>query len=189
MNFEKQTNLQNQRVTPDEDSNINYLLDKFNFESILIDKYESKLNLYEEIKKNYCIKLTQFPTLFRYYPMHYSINQANSLKKIHEKENNFVFDIVYRMRFDSKILNPQKLHASKINDNTVIIPNIDKDFSGINDQFAYGSSTAMDMYSSLFDSLNKLNGYYFNPEQLFLKHLQNQKLEIQRSELDVDINS
>jgi hypothetical protein len=43
------------------------------------------------------------------------------------------------------------------------------------------------MYSSLFDSLNKLNGYYFNPEQLLLKHLQNQKLEIQRSELDVDI--
>ena len=188
-NFEKQKNLQNQRLMPDEDSNINFLLNKFNFESILIDKYESKLDLYEEIKKNCSVKLTQFPTLFRYYPMHYSINKANNLKKTYEKENNFIFDLVYRIRFDSKILNPEKLHTNKINGDIVIIPNIDKDFSGINDQFAYGSSTGIDMYSSLFDNLNKLNGDYFNPEQLLLKHLQNQKLEIQRSELNVDIHS
>jgi hypothetical protein len=185
-NFEEETNLQNQRVTPDEDSNVNYLLNKFNIEAILIDKYESKKLLFEEVKK-YSIKVTQFPNTFTYYPMHYSIKRANDLKKTYEIENNFIFNIVYRMRFDSEILNPEKLPINKINDNIVIIPNIDKDFSGINDQFAYGSSTTMDMYSSLFDNLNKLNGYYFNPEQLLLKHLQNQKLEIQRNELDVDI--
>ena len=142
-NFEEEINLKNQRVIPDEDSNINNALKKFNFESILIDKYESKLAIFEEMKKTFSIKLTQFPTLFRYYPMHYSIKQANNLKKIYEKENNLIFDIVYRMRFDSEILNPQKIHKDKIYDNIIIIPNINKYFSVINGQFAYVSIALM----------------------------------------------
>jgi hypothetical protein len=185
-NFEEETNLQNQRVTPDEDSNVNYLLNKFNIEAILIDKYESKKLLFEEVKK-YSIKLTQYPNLFRYYPMFYSINRANDIKKIHENENNFIFDIVYRIRFDSKILNPEKLPISKIEENIIIIPNTDKDHYGINDQFAYGSSIGMDCYSNLFNNLDKLKGIYYNPEQLLLRHLQNENVNIQRSELDVDI--
>ena len=185
-NFEKETNLQNQRVTPDEDSNTNYLLNKFNIEAVLIDKYESKEFLFEEIKK-YSVKVTQYPNAFSYYPMHYSIKRANDLKKVYEIENNFIFDIVYRMRFDSEILNPEKLPMNKINENVIIIPNTDRDHSGINNQFAYGSSIGMDCYSNLFDSLNKLNGNYWNPEQLLLKYLRNENVQIQRSELDVDI--
>jgi hypothetical protein len=185
-NFEKETNLQNQRVTPDEDSNVNYLLNKFNIEAILVDKYESKEFFFEEIKK-YSVKVTQYPNAFNYYPMHYSIKRANDLKKICEIENNFIFDIVYRMRFDSKILNPEKLPINKINENVIIIPNTDRDHSGINNQFAYGSSIGMDCYSNLFNSLSKLNGNYWNPEQLLLRYLQNENVQIQRSELDVDI--
>ena len=177
-NFEKETNLQNQRVTPDEDSNTNYLLNKFNIEAVLIDKYESKEFLFEDIKK-YSVKLTQYPNAFGYYPMYYSIKRANDLKKVYEIENNFIFDIVYRMRFDSEILNPEKLPTNKINENVIIIPNTDRDHSGINDQFAYGSSIGMDLYSNLFNSLNKLNGNYWNPEQLLLRHLRNENVQIQ----------
>jgi hypothetical protein len=184
--FEEERNLLNQRVLPDSISNVEFILNNFKIESILIDKYESKLNLYEEIKKTCSVNLIQFPTLFRYYPMHYSIQEANKLKIKYEKENNFIFDIVYRMRFDSEILNPENLPTIKTNDNVIIIPK-NNDYTGINDQFAYGSSTAMDAYSNLFDNFNKLNGNYWNPEQLLLKHLQNQKIEIQRSDLEVDI--
>jgi hypothetical protein len=185
--FEEERNLLNQRVLPDSNSNVEFILNNFKIESILIDKYESKLNLYEEIKKTCSVNLIQFPTLFRYYPMHYSIQEANKLKIKYEKENNFIFDIVYRMRFDSEILNPEKLPMNKINENVIIIPNTDRDHSGINDQFAYGSSAGMDLYSNLFNRLNKLNGNYWNPEQLLLRHLRNENVQIQRSELDVDI--
>lgn len=185
--FENESNLQNQRVIQEQEPHLNNLINKFNYESILIDKYESKLNLYEEIKRNCFINLIQFPHLFRYYPMHYSIKKANDLKKIYEKENNFLFDIVYRMRFDSKILNPEKLPRNKINGNIIVVPNIDQDHTGINDQFAYGSSKGIDLYSSLFDNFNNLKGDYWNPEQLLLKHLKNQDIQIQRSDLDVNI--
>jgi hypothetical protein len=189
-NFEKEINLQNQRVTPDEDSNTNYLLNKFNIEAVLIDKYESKEFLFEDIKK-YSVKLTDHPNAFGYYPMHYSIKRANDLKKVYEIENNFIFDIVYRMRFDSEILNPEKLPINKINENVIIIPTYSSwhqaDHGGINDQFAYGSSIGMDCYSNLFNSLSKLNGTYNNPERLLLRYLQNENVQIQRSELNVDI--
>ena len=185
-NFEEKINLQNQRVLPDEDSNANYLLNTFNFESILIDKYESKTPIFEQSKKH-SVKLTLYPDKFTYYPMHYSIKKANDLKKIYEIENDFIFDVVYRMRFDSEILNPEKLPTNKINENVIIIPNTDRDHSGINDQFAYGSSSGMDCYCNLFNSLSELNGTYWNPEQLLLKYLQNQSVQIRRSELNVDI--
>jgi hypothetical protein len=113
---------------------------------------------------------------------------SNNLKIVFEKENNYSFDIVYRMRFDSEILNLEFLPKEKIESNTIFIPGVHKDFGGINDQFAFGSSQSMDKYSNLFNNIENFDVHSYNPEEILLKYLLTQNLEIKRSNLNVNIH-
>jgi spore coat polysaccharide biosynthesis predicted glycosyltransferase SpsG len=186
--FENEDNLKNQKVTQQENFGINFLLKNFKFESILVDKYESKLHIFKKLKQDNLIRVVQYPQAINHWPMHYSIKQANDLKIKYEKENSLVFDTVYRIRFDSKILTKENLHREIIPSNTIIIPNVDRDHSGINNQFAYGSSDGMDKYSNLFNNLDSLHGEFWNPEQLLLRYILSQNVNIHRSNLNVQIH-
>jgi len=152
-------------------------------ESIVIEHFESKLPFLIKARDNSNIVLTQNRRL-NHIAATYSVFKSNELKKEYEKEHSCAFDIVYRIRTDSNIINSDQLPTSPLTD--LVIPK-GFDWSGINDQFAYGSSTALDKYSSLFVNLSNLSGSYVNPEQLLAKHLQTQDLTITRSDLLVKI--
>ena len=101
--------------------------------------------------------------------MYYSIYMSNSLKKQHESFFNFKYDLVIRCRMDLWFEGAYFGDTIKdVADNNVIYlapnENIDRPFNeamkkrlneqGISympsDQFAYGSSAAMDYYSSAY---------------------------------------
>jgi len=101
--------------------------------------------------------------------MYYSIYMSNSLKKQYETFANFTYDLVIRCRMDLcfEDANFGDTVKDAIENNTIYLApneNIDRPFNqqmkkelnhkGIsympNDQFAYGSSEAMDYYSSVY---------------------------------------
>ncbi|CAB5226441.1 hypothetical protein UFOVP760_216 [uncultured Caudovirales phage] len=73
------------------------------------------------------------------YSMTYSIREACRLKKAYEVTNNFIYDIVIRMRFDTEL--PLWCHNTAYHSDAIVIPE-GQDFAekGINDQFSYGDN-------------------------------------------------
>jgi hypothetical protein len=67
----------------------------------------------------------------------------------------------------------------------ITIPNVEHDYGGINDQFAFGSSEDMSIYSSLhyFLSHYAKQDCIFQPESLLKWHLDHNKVEIDRIKL------
>jgi hypothetical protein len=104
------------------------------------------------------------------------IYECNKLKKEYEIENNFKYDIVFRVRFDSIFLkiNNLKLYEqiSSIKRNEIFVSSgygwgsycdfcekkiqHKNHLNDISDIFAFGNSTDMDYYSSLFLVANKI---------------------------------
>jgi len=102
--------------------------------------------------------------------MFYSLNQALKLKQQHEIENNFKYDAVIRMRFDSDVYN----WNLQISNNMLYIPNsYDYAKDGINDQFCYGDSQVMDEACSCYNGLDEIvrSTKIYNPEFCFAEHL------------------
>jgi hypothetical protein len=186
--FKDEQNLKKQRSFQKDGENFLFLFDNFDYESIHIDKFESKLDYFTYLKNIKNFKIRQYADKINHISMFYSIYISNNLKISFEKENNFLFDIVYRMRFDSEISNPNELVKQKIENNTIIIPTKEKDYGGINDQFAFGPSNAMDKYSNLFNNIENFNTYQNNPEQILKEYLKTQNIEIKRNNLYVLIN-
>ena len=99
----------------------------------------------------------------------WSIYQANKLKRKYELENNFTYDMVIRCRYDIG-LNEESIDSNTMiyvlqNKNIMIgIPGIgfrgpttweqtnSGQLPGLDDQFAYGPSREMDIYSAAFFS-------------------------------------
>jgi hypothetical protein len=116
--------------------------------------------------------------------MYYSIFKSNELKKEYEKENNITFDCVIRSRFDSDIISELEIESydlSKVN-----IP-IGKDWGGLNDQFAFGNSDSMDIYSDLINNLSSVNSLY-HPETMLQNYITLKNLNINRCVLDARIH-
>lgn len=144
-------------------------------------------------KNNICQKSIGLVSMF------YGIEKACELKKQYEDENNFKYDVVFRMRFDSDIPNWHEWHYSIIDNKNLIIPDPDRDFGatghgeGINDQFWYGPSELYDksanVYSNLFDIITKCKAYH--PETIFKNHIRSCIGDdlIKRVELNVEINN
>jgi hypothetical protein len=86
--------------------------------------------------------------------MYLSIQLANDLKIAYERDNNFKYDCVIRLRndfelrpnFPTNILNELNyIHVREFGS------------GGINDQFALSTSENMDLYSQCFDYIEKNN--------------------------------
>jgi hypothetical protein len=97
--------------------------------------------------------------------MFYKIEQCNTLKTSYEKENNFKYDCVVRIRPDIVLESPIIIKKDELE--YLHIPN-HGDYGGFNDQMAFSSSQIMDIYSSLYSKLHKYLeiGAYMNPEKL-----------------------
>jgi len=114
------------------------------------------------------------------YSMVYNIHSAFNMIKPYEEKNKMKFDCVmfYRADIDAE----DELNITLPVENTVYIP-YDYDWSGINNQIAYGTYDTMSKYSSLINNLQKLCGedrVMYHPERLLKKHLENEGLQVIR---------
>ena len=102
--------------------------------------------------------------------MFFLINKCNELKKILEYKNNFVYDLVFRVRPDYEFdydtfknisiqcINPECIYSAKPY----------HDSPPIDDQFAFGDSFSMDRYSSTINTMSLCfnNKVFGNPEKI-----------------------
>ena len=169
------------------------LLDQYNYEKLLIENYdncEKKFQkLFDSLKFSPATDLEDEPRSdVGPISMHYSIHQANELKKQYEEEHNIVFDWVIRMRTDSDfkydILNMNSL-VEELN----IPEGEDWASDSINDQFAIGTSHAMDLYSNLYNSFHYNQTVKYYPERILYSHLKNMNLVPTRINFPVRINN
>lgn len=111
----------------------------------------------------------------------YKIFKCNELKKLHEQNNNFVYDVVIRARPDivySEWFNKRILSlVGSIENNTLFTP-VEESYGNASDILAVGSSSTIDLLSTLYLCLEQLNteGANMNPHHL-LKMFLDQKFE------------
>lgn len=87
--------------------------------------------------------------------MFHGIYQANQLKVAWEIENAFKYDIAIRSRADvmyESMIDPKEFENCKTS-NGIYFPAFGN-YGGLNDQFAFGSSFSMDLYSSTFHNID-----------------------------------
>jgi hypothetical protein len=122
--------------------------------------------------------------------MWYGIHSANELKKNWEQQNSFKYDIVIRSRFDLDVFDKfDFVDWDLVRNNFINIPIGWDHRGGLNDLFAYGTSEAMDYYSSLFLFLNKYiqSGTLIHPETLLRRHLLDYRGFIMRSNIPISL--
>lgn len=169
-------------------------LENYNYEKLLIENYENCKPKFERLFSN--LKFVPSTDPEDEYPrfdvgpisMHYSIHQANELKKQYEVENNITFDWVIRMRTDSDF-RYDTLNLSTLTGDLNIPSGEDWSDIGINDQFAIGTSHAMNLYSNLYNNFHHTQSSKFYPERLLLKYLKQVDVKIERIDFPVRINN
>lgn len=170
-------------------------LSNYNYEKLLIENYDSKKEVFENIFDS--LNFKEYPTTsdgrtigIGMISMHYSIWRSNELKKEYENDNNCKFDLVIRMRYDSEF--PFTLNARDYVDNPeemIYIPWGDDWLGGINDQFAIGNSEIIDVYSNIFTKLNEYQHLPYHPETILRNHLNANSIKIKRINYPVRINN
>lgn len=168
-------------------------LENYNHEKILVEDYDLKKDEFQQVYDS----LNIFPfeeggcIIPRYdigpISMHYSIHMSNQLKCQYEKENNIIFDKVIRMRFDSDF-EGKDLYVNNL-PNCLNIPTGEDWCGGINDQFALGSSLAMDIYSDFYKNMDKIHNSQYHPETMLLRYLEMRNVHINRFDFPVRINN
>ena len=121
-----------------------------------------------------------------------SMNKCNQLKKKHEMEHKMTFDLCFRIRFDTyfgPITGPvtgetknldfvQMFHCKDgHNDKNIICMSNEGHFGNLCDQFAFGSSLAIDHFTSAIYDIETYykNGLRFHPETIMLHHVNMKK--------------
>lgn len=98
-----------------------------------------------------------------------SLYFANWLRQTFEERNGFLFDWVFRCRFESLFFGEKLEDLERLDPRNIYIPRHDNHY-GFNDRFAFGAGELMDVYSSRYNHFasyeEQANGMH--PE-LFLK--------------------
>lgn len=163
-----------------------YLNDNHLIQSDIFSLYKPKKCSVEHPDKNYFIQQSPVavPKFFNAIMMYYSIFYSNRLKQEYELQRNFKYDFVIRCRFDlyfeKFVLLPENDLYLAPNENIgqVFTPEM-KELLALqgpkympNDQFAHGSSDAMDYYSSVYMKyLENKHIFPIHPEGILSKHL------------------
>jgi hypothetical protein len=90
-------------------------------------------------------------------PNFYSIYSCNELKRKHEQDNGFIYDLVIRMRPDLLV---EEEIPSEVIENRDILWYTHPDDDKISDKIAISNSKNMDYYSSVWENLSS---YWQNP--------------------------
>lgn len=110
--------------------------------------------------------------------MYYKIEACNNIKREYEEENNFKYDCVIRFRGDLWVEQDIPIDGF-MNLNYLYLP-LYGNFGGACDQFAFGNSSVMDKYSSLYSNIESYlyAGAPFHPEKILQYHIEVQKLQV-----------
>ena len=142
-------------------------LDRYDYEGIIIESFESKKKDFEDY-----LKSLTFPLYARhdigFISMAYSIYTCNQLKIRYEKLNDMIFDKVVRMRFDSDITT--EIHLDKLIHPLLLEKNTGN-YGSLTDQFAIGDSKSMDHYCEMYNNLVHLQHVQFHPSSIVEEHL------------------
>lgn len=165
------------------------LLEKFNFDSLLVEDYQTMKVHFQKMYDFFNFKLHDAPprTDLGIISMFYSIYQSNSLKRKYEILNNIKFDKVIRIRFDSNFEN-KNLDLKNISSD-LLIPSGNDWCGGINDQFAIGSSESMDIYCDLYNCFSMINHVAYHPESMLGEYLKIRSVNVDRFDFKVLISS
>ena len=159
-----------------------------------------KIGLYEievwEEEKLPCQPLKQFYThkapetnVNNTISMFTSMNKCNQLKKKYETYYKMTFDLCFRIRFDTyfgpitadtkglDFVQMWNNSQCKEHDKNIICMSNEGHFGNLCDQFAFGSSSAIDHYTSAIYDIETYhkNGLRFHPEIIMLHHVNNKK--------------
>lgn len=168
------------------------ILNEYKAEEILLEKYSVKEKDFKIFFKS--LKFSSYPRQhimnieYDLAPisMYYSMFKSNELKSNYEKQNNMIFDKVIRMRFDTEFY--EDLNILNLSDNLNIPSGRDWSEIGVNDQFAIGSSSDMDIYFDLINNFHNLQNLPYHPETLLFGHLKD-KVSIDRFDFEIKINN
>ena len=165
------------------------LLEKFNFETLLVESYNTKKIHFQKMYDFFNFKLHDSPprTDLGIISMFYSIYQSNYLKRKYETLNKLKFDKVIRIRFDSNFENKNLDLKNILGD--LCIPHGNDWCGGINDQFAIGSSESMDIYCDLYNSFSMIRHMPYHPESILGEYLKIRNIQISRFDFNVSISS
>lgn len=170
-------------------SKISDVLEQYPVERIIIDDFETKRIHFENLLKE-CSSNLIFTDRkdIGILSMFYSIWKSNQIKNDANSEIGEAFDCVIRMRFDSDLKSIENFDISNLQDNNVCIP-AGQDWNGLNDQFAYGTTNAMNVYSSLILNFRNFRNCNYNPEVLLKNYLRAAKINVLRQNITVNINN
>lgn len=103
----------------------------------------------------------------------YSVQKANQLKVQYEQENNFIYDCVIRTRFDYLFMEQYDISKYDLNYLHIKDDCTHTDYA-INDHLALSNSKTMDIYSDMFDYLERCynDGIEFNTEVIWGYYVQ-----------------
>lgn len=164
----------------------NNIFNKYNYTDIEIENYDNKKIYLEEIFNNFKFEHYSQRSDIGIISMFYSIYKSNKLKIKYEKDNNMEFDCVIRMRSDSLYANDLKLE--EYNMNHLNIPN-GRDWGGLNDQFAFGNSNVMNLYSETFNNIKKIHRNVYHPETMLKQSIELYDINIDRPNIEISINN
>lgn len=152
-------------------------------DKIILDVYKPKKYLFEKQKQftyNAAIERnkTKFLPIQDSFSMLYSIRMAAEMKQQYEQEQNIVYDVVMRIRFGMKFINPQIIDLKKYYSTGVMF--VSSGFGGF-DKNAFLNHTSFCDHWSIANShlSNKLSETYLNIENLVINYgcfIQNEDL-------------
>jgi hypothetical protein len=161
------------------------VFDRYKYESILVEPYEDKETYFRDIFDT--IKFNRYERSdLGILSMFYSLHQSNLLKKQYEENNNIKFDCVIRMRSDSFI--KHDLTLENYNLNNLNVP-CGCDWGGINDQFAFGNSYIMDLYSEVFNNIKTIKRSIYHGETILRESVELYNINVDRPNIEVLINN
>lgn len=169
------------------------VLEDYNYETLLVENYENCEKKFQQLYDSLNFVPATDPedeprTDVGPISMHYSIHKANELKKDYEKENNIIFDWVIRMRTDSDF-RYNVLDLNSLTEELNIPSGEDWAENSINDQFAIGTSYAMDLYSNLYNNFHHCQSVKYYPERILYFYLKSINLFPNRIDFPVRINN
>ena len=130
------------------------------------------------------------PIRYKYsLPMYYMIYKADLLRQKYEKEHNFVYDVVIRVRPDISFNDLTEIldiiDNKDLKNNAIYAPDSINKNTFVNDMFAIGNSKVMSIYSSVFTKLNdywdlsKYQEFTSRSAEFLLKfHLQLNRIDV-----------
>lgn len=132
--------------------------------------------------KRYEVNLTNMYSMF----FHHQNNINNILQ--YQTDHNILYDIIIYGRYDL-IINEDHIRLEDPED-YLMIPD-GSDYFGYNDQFAYGNLEIMKIYCSLTNHFYEYATmpYYFNPEIILKRHLDNYCINTKRFTLNYGLSA